>query len=111
MNGNFKGGFGGGFGGASMQALMKQAQKMQEDLEKSKEEIIASEFCATVGGGALQVVMTGDKKVKSIKIKPEIVDSDDIEMLEDLIKAGVNDALNQIEIVEKEKMPNLPIGM
>ncbi|MBQ9785956.1 MAG: YbaB/EbfC family nucleoid-associated protein [Clostridia bacterium] len=108
---NFRGGFGGGFGGANLQNLMRQAQKMQEDMQRSKKEIEETDFTASVGGGMVSVVMGGNRKVKSVNLKPEIVDPDDIEMLQDLIVAGVNDALAQIEKMEKEKLPQLPEGM
>ena len=108
---NFRGGFGGGFGGANLQNLMRQAQKMQEDMQKSKKEIEESEFTASVGGGMVTVVIGGNRRLKNIDIKPQIVDPDDIEMLQDLIVAGVNDALAQIEKMESEKMPQLPMGM
>jgi DNA-binding YbaB/EbfC family protein len=106
MNG-FKGGFG-GFGGANFQQLMKQAQKLQEDIQKAKEELLLTEFTAKSGGGMVEVAMTGDKRIKSIKVKPEIVDPDDVEMLEDLIIAAVNDAISQVEKVEKENTPSIP---
>ena len=108
---NFRGGFGGGFGGANLQNLMRQAQKMQEDMQRAKKEIEEAEFTASVGGGMVTVVMGGNRRVKNIDIKPQIVDPDDIEMLQDLIVAGVNDALGQIEKTESEKMPQLPAGM
>lgn len=108
MNG-FKGGMGAGFGGFNMQNLMKQAQKMQEDMEKSKEELLSTQFTAKAGGGMVEVVMTGNKKVKSITIKKEIVDPDDVEMLQDLIIAAINDSVGQIEKIEKENAPALPI--
>lgn len=105
---NFRGGFGGGFGGANLQNLMRQAQKMQEDMQRAKEELNAKEFTASVGGGVVSVVMTGDRKVKSITIKPAVVDVDDIETLQDLITAGVNDALAQIDKEEKSTIPQVP---
>lgn len=86
----------GGFGGGNMQALMKQAQKMQEDMVKAQEDLKATEFTGSASGGMVEVTMTGDKAVTSIKIKPEVVDPDDIEMLEDLIIAAFNDASNQV---------------
>ena len=86
---NFRGGFGGGFSGANLQNLMRQAQKMQEDMQKSKQEIEQTDFTASVGGGMVTVVMGGNRRLKSISLKPEIVDPDDIEMLTDLITAGV----------------------
>ena len=107
---NFRGGFGGGFNGANIQNLMRQAQKMQEDMQRSKEEIENTDFTASVGGGMVTVVMGGNRRVKSIEIKPEVVDPDDIEMLTDLVAAGVNDALTQIENEEKAKLPQMPAG-
>lgn len=105
---NFRGGFGGGFGGANLQNLMRQAQKMQEDMQKAKEELNAKEFTASVGGGMVQVTMTGNRKVTAIVIKPAVVDPDDIETLQDLITAGVNDALAQIEKEEQATIPQVP---
>ena len=90
---NYRGGFNGGFGGANLGQLMKQAQKMQADMERAKAELQAQEFESVVGGGMVRVVMMGNRTVKAIEIKPEIIDPDDKEMLEDLILAGVNDAL------------------
>ena len=105
---NFRGGFGGGFGGTNLQNLMRQAQKMQEDMQKAKEELNAKEFTASVGGGMVQVPMTGNRKETAIAIKPAVVDSDDIETLQDLITAGVNDALAQIEKEEQATIPQVP---
>ena len=104
MNG-FRGGFGGGFGGGNLQALMKQAEKLQADMQRIKDEIANTEVTASVGGGMVEVIMTGDRNLKSVKLKPEVVDPDDIEMLEDLISAAVNDALAQITKLEDEKLP------
>ena len=84
------GGFGGGMG--NMQQLMRQAQKMQQDMAKAKEEHAQTEVTAVSGGGMVEVTMTCEKKLVSIKIKPEAVDPDDVEMLEDLIIAAVNEA-------------------
>lgn len=102
------GGFGGGFGGGNMQALMRQAQKMQEEMAKAKQELEETEFKATSGGGMVEVVMLGNKTLQAIHIKPEVVDPDDVEMLEDLIISAFNDALGQIERKEKESMPQVP---
>jgi len=101
-------GFRGGFGGANIQQLMKQAQKMQQDIEQAKKEIAETEVVGTSGGGMVEVVMTGDKTVKKINLKPQIVDPDDVEMLEDLICAAFNDAKQKIEKLEQEKLPNIP---
>ena len=106
---NFRGGFG-GFGGANLQNLMKQAQKMQQDMEKAKEELVNTDFVGTSGGGMVEVTLSGDKKTKKVNIKPQVVDPDDIEMLEDLIQSAFNDAIEKIVKAEKEKMPNVPQG-
>ena len=100
----YKGGFGGFGGGNQMQNLMRQAQKMQEDMARAKKELEESEFVSSVGGGMVEVRMTGDRKMKSIAIKPEVVDPDDVEMLEDLIIAAINDASAKAEELSKDKM-------
>ncbi len=97
----------GGFGGGNMQSLMRQAQKMQEDMQRTRREIDETEFTARSGGGMVEVVMLGNKTLKTVKIKEEVVDPDDVEMLEDLIVSAFNDAISQIERVEKEKLPSL----
>ena len=106
----YHGGFGGGFGGANLNALMRQAQKLQEDMQKQKEQLETTEFSSNIGGGQVEFVMFGSKKVKSLKINPQIVDPDDVEMLEDMIVAAYSDCLSQIEKVEAENMPNMPMG-
>lgn len=98
----------GGFGGANLNQLMRQAQKMQEDMAKAKQQLDETEFVSSVGGGMVEVKMMGDKTLKAISIKPEVVDPDDVEMLEDLIISAVNDVLGQISRKEKESMPNVP---
>ena len=75
----------GGFGGMNINQLMKEAKKMQADIEKSQEELAVKEFDATAGGGAIEVKVTGAKLIKEIKIKPEVVDPEDVEMLQDLV--------------------------
>lgn len=101
-------GFKGGFGGANIQQLMKQAQKMQQDIELAKQEIAQTEVLGSSGGGMVEVTMMGNKTLKKVKLKPEVVDPDDIEMLEDLICAAFNDAKDKIEKMESEKLPNIP---
>ncbi len=97
----------GGFGGGNMQQLMRQAQKMQEDMQRTREEIDSTEYTSSVGGGMIEVTLYGNKTVKAVKIKPEVVDPDDVEMLEDLIASAVGDALAKIAEDEKSKLPNL----
>ena len=100
-------GFGGGFGGGNMQALMRQAQKMQEDMKRIREEIDSTIYTSSVGGGMVEVSLYGNKSVQSVKIKKEVVDPDDVEMLEDLVASAVGDALNKIAEDEKNTLPNL----
>ncbi len=87
----------GGFGGMNINQLMKEAKKMQSDMEKSQEELAAKEFEATAGGGAVYVKVSGNKEVKEIKIKQEVVDPEDVEMLQDLILTSVNEALRKVD--------------
>lgn len=87
----------GGFGGMNINQLMKEAKKMQSDMEKSQEELAIKEFEATAGGEAVKVKVSGKKEIKEIKINPEVVDPDDVEMLEDLITTCINNALKQVD--------------
>ena len=98
----------GGFGGGNMQQLMRQAQKMQHDMQRARAELDEREFTSSVGGGMVELTMLGNKTVKSLSIKPEVIDPDDKEMLEDLIVSAFNDVIAKIEIAEKETMPNMP---
>ena len=94
--GGFPGGMG-GFGGMNINQLMKEAKKMQADMEKSQEELGSKEFEATAGGGAVYVKVTGNKVVKEIVIKKDVVDPDDVEMLQDLILTATNEALRKVD--------------
>ena len=87
--GGFPGGMG-GFGGMNLNNLMKEAKKMQTEMQKSQEELATKEFEATAGGGAISVKVSGEKAIKEIKIKPEVVDPEDVETLQDLIITCVN---------------------
>ena len=101
--GGFPGGMG-GFGGMNINNLMKEAKKMQADIEKSQAELALKEFESTAGGGAVSVKVTGEKLVKEIKLKPEVVDPDDVEMLEDLILTCINDALKKVDSAQAASM-------
>lgn len=94
----------GGFGGMNINNLMKEAKKMQADMEKSQAELATKEFEATAGGGAIQVIVTGEKVIKKIKIKPEVVDPEDVEMLEDLILTCVNEALKKVDSAQAAQL-------
>jgi len=91
-----RGGFGGGGGFGNMQQMMQQAQRMQQQMQREKEKIEQQVFSAKAGGGMVEVEMQGNFKVKRISFKPEAVDPDDTEMLEDLITAAMNDVCAQI---------------
>lgn len=95
----------------NMNSMIKQAQKMQEEMEKAQEEIKAKEYSTTVGGGVVEITMTGDKTLKSITLKPEVVDPEDIETLQDLIVSGVNEVLRQVESETEEKMNAISGGL
>ncbi len=105
----------GGMGGANMQNLMRQAQKMQEEMQKKQQEaeekLESTVLTASSGGGMVTVEVTGSKKITSVKINPAAVDPDDVEMLEDMILASVNEALAKADELEKELKPNLLGGM
>ena len=102
-------GYGGG-GQQNMNSMIKQAQKMQEDIARIQEDIDQREFSATVGGGAVEVVMTGAKVVKGLTLKPEVVDPEDIEMLQDLIISAVNEVLRTVEKTAEDEMGKVTGG-
>lgn len=106
-----KGGFSGFGGGGNMGNLMKQAQKMQKDMEKMQDELKERAVEATAGGGAIKVTATGKKEIKEIVINPEVVDPEDVEMLQDLIMAAVNEALRKADEMVNSEMSKITGGM
>ena len=100
----YRGGFNGFGGGNQMQNLMKQAQKMQEEMQKAQAELEEMEVEGSAGGGLVKVTMTAKKVVTSINIDPNAVDTDDLEMLEDLIVAALNDGYAKADKAYTEKM-------
>ena len=94
-----------------MKKMMKQAQKMQRDAEAAQQEINETEFSATAGGGMVEAVVMGDNTVKSLKIDPEAVDPDDVEMLEDMVIAAINEALRNAQETASMRMNSLMGGM
>ena len=104
-------GFNGFGGGGNMQQLIRQAQKLQEQMEKDKEALENSVVNASSGGGMVEVKMNGKREIVALNIKPEAVDPEDVEMLEDLIMACINDANRQIDELVQKMMPNIPGGM
>lgn len=101
--GGFPGGMG-GFGGMNLNNLMKEAKKMQADLEKSQTELVEKEFEASSGGGAVTVKISGAKVIKELIIKPEVVDPDDVEMLQDLIITCINEAMRKVDEEQSASM-------
>ena len=107
--------FGGGAG--NMAGMMKKVQKMQADMAKVQEELKQRTLEVTAGGGAIKVVITGDKEIRSIKIAPDAVDPEDLEMLEDMLVAVFNEAVKNVDEMTASEMGkvtaglNLPKGM
>ncbi|MGL5244777.1 MAG: YbaB/EbfC family nucleoid-associated protein [Sarcina sp.] len=97
--------------GGNMNNLMKQAQMLQKQMQDMQDEIGNSEFEGSAGGGAVVAKVNGKKEVLSINIKPEVVDPDDIEMLEDLVLTAINQAMNTAEETTSQKMGKLTGGM
>ncbi len=98
-------------GNANMNQMVRKAQKMQEEITRVQDELEQKEFTKQVGGGALEIVMTGDKKVKSVTLKPEAVDPNDIEMLQDLIISAVNETVQEIEDYGSAEMEKVTGGV
>ncbi len=95
----------------NMNSMIRQAQKMQDQITDLQDDIEAREFAATAGGGAIEVVMSGKKTIKSLTIKPEVVDPADVEMLQDLVISAINEAVAQIEQVTEEEMSKITGGV
>lgn len=107
-----KGGFPGGMGmPGNMNNLMKQAQRMQRQMEENQKALEEKEFTATAGGGVVEVTVSGKREVTKVQLKEEVVDPDDIEMLEDLIMAAVNEALRKVEEETTAAMSRLTGGL
>ena len=107
-----KGGFRGGYpGGGNQMNMMRQAQKMQQDFLKMQQELETKEFEFTAGGGAVKATMIGTRQLHSIEISPDVVDSDDVEMLQDLIVAAVNGALKLADDKTSQSMAKLNGGL
>ena len=100
----------GGFPGGNMQQLMRQAQKMQQQLTEAQEALDSREYEASSGGGVVTCKVSGKRELLSLTIKPEAVDPDDVEMLQDLIMAAVNEALRTGEKTREETMNRMAPG-
>ncbi len=102
--------FGGFGGGPNMQQLMRQAQKLQEQMTKAQADLDDREYTAQAGGGMVSVTVTGKRELKALEIKPECVDPDDVEMLQDMILAAVNEALRDAEQTREAELGKLAPG-
>ena len=98
---------GGGYGGMNQAAMMKQAQKMQQDLLKMQQDLEEQTYTAAAGGGVVKATVTGKRELTDIVIDPEAVDPDDVEMLQDMIVAAVNEALRQAEDASAQSMSKI----
>ncbi|QDR82897.1 YbaB/EbfC family nucleoid-associated protein [Sporomusa termitida] len=101
----------------NMAGMMKKVQKLQGDMAKLQEELKSRTIEVSTGGGAVKVVVTGEKRIQSVKISPSAVDPEDVEMLEDLVAAAVNEAMTKVDDMMAQEMGkltgglNLPPGM
>ncbi|GIV78508.1 YbaB/EbfC family nucleoid-associated protein [Litorilinea aerophila] len=100
-----------GMGGGGLGNLMAQMQKLQEEMEKTQAALQEEEFTVSVGGGAVTIVATGEPRLRSVTINPEVVNADDVEMLQDLILTAVNDVLQKAQDLQEERMGGLTGGL
>ena len=98
-------------GGGDMQKQLKQMQAMQREMEQSQAELAEREFTSTAGGGAVEVVINGNKEITKLKIDKDVVDPDDVEMLQDMIVAAVNEAMKQADEASQELMGKMTGGL
>ena len=98
-------------GAQNMNAMIRQAQMMQDEITTLQEDIENREFSATSGGGAVSVVVTGKKTIKSLTINKEVVDPEDVEMLQDLVISAINEAVNQVESTTETEMSKITGGV
>lgn len=102
-----RGGFGGGMGGG----MLGQIQKLQQDMAKAQEALAEETLEVTAGGGAITIVVTGNQRIKSIKLQPDVVDPTDVEMLQDLLVAAVNEAIERSQTHAAQKLQGLTGGL
>lgn len=107
--GGFRSGRGGGFqaGGMNQASMMKQAQKMQEELMRVQQELEAATYTAASGGGAVNATVSGKHELTALEIAPDAVDPEDVEMLQDLIIAAVNEAMRQVDEASSSGMSQI----
>ena len=102
-----RGGFGGGMGGG----MLGQIQKLQQDMAKAQEALAEETLDVTAGGGAITIVITGNQRVKSIRLQADVVDPTDVEMLQDLLVAAVNEAIERSQTHAAQKLQGLTGGL
>ena len=100
-----------GGGPQNMQNMLRQAQKMQENIEKKKAELAEKEYVVSSGGGMVEVTVTGKHEIKAVGINPEVVDPEDVEMLEDMLVAALNEAMRQIEEESERELNSVTGGL
>lgn len=100
-----------GGGPQNMQAMLKQAQQMQENIEKKKAELEEKDYVVSSGGGMVEVTVSGKHEIKAIGINPEVVDPDDVEMLEDMLMAALNEAMRKIDEDEERELTAVTGGL
>ena len=100
-----------GGGPQNMQAMLKQAQKMQEDIETKKAELDEKEYTVTSGGGMVEITLKGNHEVKTIGLNPEVVDPEDVEMLEDMLVAALNEVTRQIDEEAERELNSVTGGL
>jgi DNA-binding YbaB/EbfC family protein len=100
-----------GGGPQNVNAMLKQAQKMQDEITALQEDLEQRDFSASVGGGAVEITITGKRTVKSLTIKPEVVDPEDVEMLQDLIMSAFNQAIANLEEISEAEMSKITGGV
>lgn len=98
-------------GGGDMQKKLKQMQAMQREMEQSQAELAEREFTSTAGGGAVEVVINGNKEITKLNIDKDVVDPDDVEMLQDLLIAAVNEGMRQVDAVVEQEMSKITGGL
>lgn len=100
-----------GGGPQNMQAMLKQAQQMQENIEKKKAELEEKDYVVSSGGGMVEVTVTGKHEIKAIGINPEVVDPEDVEILEDMLMAALNEAMRKIDEDEERELSAVTGGL
>ena len=100
-----------GGGPQNMQAMLKQAQQMQENIEKKRAELEEKDYVVSSGGGMVEVTVTGKHEIKAIGINPEVVDPEDVEMLEDMLMAALNEAMRKIDEEEERELSSVTGGL